>query len=1733
MTANIATLKQTSGEGFVFEDNVVAYFLIHLLNGIYPFESKYGLVEEIGLQKRSLGHLLDDLIITTKSSLQYQFAFSIKSNKQITRNGFPQDFVSNCWEQIYNIELPKFIKSQNFLGLITSPLAIDVKTNIDELIKWGREKKRKSVQIEIKTSNKIKQALYESLRCPLDLSKKLEVLDQEPTEILGLLVHLSFDFLSSNSVSEKEAIKYCRDLLASHSSKEAEELWRELISLASHYRTNGSDVSRAKLVSDLDFSFNLVEYPDFKADYEKIRSYTNINLLGIRDVLGNDFHYQRDDELNKLSQEIHTSSVLGVIGRSGSGKSALLKNWVHQNLNNELILWINSNSFENRDFTDFENSFKFSHTLTDICNSSANKSTLIIDAVDNLISEVGFNNLITLLRIFNSSEKNNPWKLIISCQSDDWNRVLYRINKNIPNLNIKTHEIIETESQKIVDEVFQKYDTLLYLKRNKKLKQILFNLKILDVLVSKASNLSEKEVSKWVGESDIVEWYWNGIIMVGERSLVRGNIFKKLASMQGDALINQISLTNFDSGELIEIQNLSKEKLCVISEEKISFSHDLVGDWSRLRVIIGRQLDIEAFLSERITSPLWIKAIRLYGTYLLEQKSIAEWLKIINSFESNKIKIVSDSLLESILFSKNARLNLEEAHAILLADKSELLKRLLKKFLFVCTFPNPMYSIIEGEDETKQIIYSTLERLPNLIYWIPIIFYVTHHSKELIEIIPHLLTEISMKWLKYTPVNFILRKEVAEIAITLAEKQYAYHHSKIMYLDKAGVTKDAYKAAMYAYNDFPDRVKLLARSACSRIEVTSPILDEIKKINSEFDELQKELSEQKEKKIIPSLGSYMGKKSPAWPLGPMKRVDEDFRKVCLDNDALHPIIDNDPELATEIILAQLIKEPRSREFFGSSDFLNSYEIAYEYKWFPPMYFRGPFLYFLRKQPDVAINLIIELVNFATDRWRDRLGENKIFDLQLSIKIEGNEIVLSGNEQIFYWYRDGGSAPHPIVSMLMALEKYLYEQIDEEKNVESYLKKILINSRSLAFCGLMISVGIKKTSLFKGVLKPLLFIPEFHFWELSYSIQPKSVLMIGWELEPQTIRRLAYDWHNLSHRSWYLCSLSEFLLNNYQDFEKIFLEIINKWKQELHKFSPKSSYRIFLENRIELYNKKNYKLTSDADGKQYWEYKEPMELAKKNNKRQKEKKDSNLLLQFPMICKQIINGNEVLNNIEEFIKTLKKIERIKIKEDRFTNVASALSAGIAVLYTTNKKYLEDNPEIKNWCVSQIVKIITNSKEEEEPSSEVDIYDMRWDNFCAYVLPVIWLEDIHSKIIRKCITRIVTIKYYKTIEILCQSAAKIRGELGPNWNKLQNFILMFSAIRGNYSWYEKEDKNFISLSNELNKLFIKDEITSDFISLSLTYQALPKHIHNKLKSINKRYETVDLQLVMSCYKWIVKERFWEQKKEYEQSFLRLTDLFQYTIRKIKERKPRRDDDYGIPDMWDRWVFDYLPIVIIRLDSLKEAEEFWRPIVELGSPYHYYVEDFFKGLFITYFQHVENKNQDDVREKFISNWKGMVDFAINYETWRFNQEKRWYHLDDMAIELMGLNSIYMDFWTNDLEIVVESMKDFYKKWSNEYLLYTSCAVSFVNFLKQPAANSIVLDCLLWIKEGYEKHINFWDEKDIFEPLAYLLNTVWTKKEDQLRKNSKSFNAFRFLLSKLVENQNQIALELQSKIG
>ena len=98
MAKKVATPKQTSGGGFVFEDKVVAYYLVWMLSGGIPFTSDLGTITRVDCQVKVDGWSLDDLLITSiKKNQEFRYVFSIKSNLQFSRDRAPEDFVHDVW----------------------------------------------------------------------------------------------------------------------------------------------------------------------------------------------------------------------------------------------------------------------------------------------------------------------------------------------------------------------------------------------------------------------------------------------------------------------------------------------------------------------------------------------------------------------------------------------------------------------------------------------------------------------------------------------------------------------------------------------------------------------------------------------------------------------------------------------------------------------------------------------------------------------------------------------------------------------------------------------------------------------------------------------------------------------------------------------------------------------------------------------------------------------------------------------------------------------------------------------------------------------------------------------------------------------------------------------------------------------------------------------------------------------------------------------------------------------------------------------------------------------------------------------------------------------------------------------------------------------------------------------------------------------------------------------------
>jgi hypothetical protein len=136
-----APVQLTGGAGFHYENPVAARFLLDLLAGSNALGVDFGRIVRLDWQARDSEWLADDLVVTCKQSNRDRAAgISIKSAQQVTRAGFPLDFVEIAWAhaRLYagrgnnwlGVKTDRKLRDSNdAIVLVTGSLAQDVETH--------------------------------------------------------------------------------------------------------------------------------------------------------------------------------------------------------------------------------------------------------------------------------------------------------------------------------------------------------------------------------------------------------------------------------------------------------------------------------------------------------------------------------------------------------------------------------------------------------------------------------------------------------------------------------------------------------------------------------------------------------------------------------------------------------------------------------------------------------------------------------------------------------------------------------------------------------------------------------------------------------------------------------------------------------------------------------------------------------------------------------------------------------------------------------------------------------------------------------------------------------------------------------------------------------------------------------------------------------------------------------------------------------------------------------------------------------------------------------------------------------------------------------------------------------------------------------------------------------------------------------------------------------------------
>jgi len=1526
-------------------------------------------------------------------------------------------------------------------------------------------------------------------------------------------------------------MRICQNILESGTIPDSELLWTALQQIAKELRPNSGAISKTELLSKLRDKFTFKILPRYESDWKQIGDHSSSELSNIPDSIGGKLKLIRNQKISALNDILDSSSVCVVTGPSGSGKTVLAKSWFSTKQSKNLAIWLRAENLNNVTFTNFSQSINIKHSFKEVLDASTgNDLVLVIDGVDRLFSDNGFSTLSSILRV---ASQINGVKILLTCQPEEWNRIKINLgDRNIDTSAWKLYSLQELDTKEFA-EVLKQFPQLNGLSRKPELQSLLYRPKILDLITCRLNDTQNINIGKWVGESDFIIWFWEKYISNDSEAIQKETILKRIATLQADNLNSIVDPNVLDQSYLEFIdKNLIKNRLIKHQGNGINFEHDSYGDWFRLQLLLDqvKQNKLADFIKAKTTSPLWCKAIRLCSVYLLEQNSdLAEWRKVINTF-SNKgveLEIAQDSFLEGIIFSVNPASILENLWTDLTDNKYDFLSRLLGRFLHVATVPNPtMIEIGKKLGQEFETEAATIHRIPYWPYWIPILKFLHNHKDEIIKHSPLHLAKITDAWLRILDWEGIpLRKEAADLAISNAENVLAEKRNRVIYTDD--IDKPMFRAALAGYKEFPERLKILIDEASGRIIVPK----QIEKI---------EYSEETRKKLV-AIGAFYedGDLMKPWDKGPKIRPDSSFKEVCLNTDAIYPIIRSDPKYAIEIILSLLISPPTTRTYRWNRDpFLDNLELNRSGDWYPPFYDKGPFSFFLRNHPIEGIDLIVEIVNFAADRWADKFKEARKKPLTVDIEIGNKTKKLYSSSGMYFWYRDYPPVPDIIVTALISLEKWFYDLIEEKKPIDTYVQQIINTTNNVAFLGMLSAVGRKDPQLFLSSLKPLLSVFLFFIWEDDFQLQ-SDYWTITWSARGDKAYEEAQKWYTMPHRKRTLTDWAKFILLNQESLKEYFEKLHKKWSKELKTKRIDPERKLGLEALLASFDKNNYH-NEEKDGNNYWVFQPPKNLKERIDRRIKSSEKKSLALNTPMNSSYFLEKGQNLTDeqADEIWKNTQKLLGLKPEKDRPEGIADAITGNIALLCKFKFEWLKNDKHKYEWCLNYLINLIANPPAHAQFDSEHSVAKFHWDCFAGTALPYFWVEQLDSKEIKEGIALLAASYHYTAVSTLFQTCFDLRSKLNEKFNQLQHLIFNIGSAKWKYfevRYQEKPSFNYNDWLKNETKSFAEDKINSIVPHWSENVipfeEGLYKEQVSRRNKKRKNKPGLDTTLIKAAYQHLPLLSNARDNSERTEWISFWQEAMTHVLNGVGKQEKDFEELEGVPSEWDYWVIGRIAILCVELDEKEKPELFWKPILELGGYAHYLVEHFLDDLF-TYGPRMAKP------DNFLKVWHSMLDYGFSSPKWDFESKKysSW-TLGDLWWRLMGLDISKSNIKEEEIKNILSKTEKHLDIWSEKYLSNHRCALKFIYFLSEGIGEQFRLKGLISLNKAIDKldSYHFWSYRSdsTEKALASLLNLCWTTRKDELKADKDSFNAFKHILSILVARQNTIALELQDRIG
>ncbi len=898
--------------------------------------------------------------------------------------------------------------------------------------------------------------------------------------------------------------------------------------------------------------------------------------------------------------------------------------------------------------------------------------------------------------------------------------------------------------------------------------------------------------------------------------------------------------------------------------------------------------------------------------------------------------------------------------------------------------------------------------------------------------------------------------------------------------------------------------------------------------------------------------------------GPLRAVSDGFQSAVMDTIALNGLIAVRPDVAREVLLAVCIEEPRPSDPYNNRSRLHEdFGLADWRHGYPAMYWKGPFLRFLQSAPAQGLDAIVRLVNYATTRWiEEGLGREPTDEERkrngFEFEFNGKPVCWVGSPNVYAWHRYLGMHGDTIECALMALEKWFYDEIENERSIAQSVQYILDHSTSAAFAGVLVSVGLRYQALFAMELQPLLGNLYVYQTQMSLAMNESGeTWTISFAGQPQEAIKIAADWNRMPHRRFLLRDMAPALMLQHKGTMEYLTARKAVWAK-LGQGSDKS--RLDMEFFLARFDPANYTKTPQGDGQVLITMAWPAHLQKIADESQDESKLKMLALGLAMRARQLLEGEAELKpeEVPEFATQIQQLANWKDSSEDGSQEhyrISSIAGGLAVLVIKHRAWLAENPDLEKWCLATLRDLKPLKTEHDSPMS---INNHGAETFLGEAGVALLQENGEDWVLRMAFEGVTGFHYNSTLFTLFR-AYLLREQLGDKFGELVNVMVLWSALRHaatRESGYYAADTKLPVYRTTLFRRYTARKLRGALIPLRRAEtlgRRLVERIERRSMSSREKQQRkaqrewtreqnadrklyremphIDLEVIQKGFGFVaamVRQHLAGEEQRLEQYVREMFDLLCVHFR-APSRKMNVAQLKALPIESDRWTMARIAEFVAHRNSVETAREFYRPILELGPAAKYWVEDFLQSWIL------QGLQVSPDLEGFARIWQDMVAYTETLPAWQPGESNYWNRAAPLATELMGLSetgvAVLGDAKYKDL---IGSMAGAFEQWGNRWLKYAFAAGWFAYFL--PTESGQVL-----LPQGIKQLAGTvgslpdedWHRHSLGGLFTEVLSSCWHYLQREVESDARLRQAFLRLLAVLCARQIPEALHLRAKVS